>query len=46
MHCGLVLTPPFFLHSECRLNAVVERWDFWHWSRRISGVFRHEAMKG
>jgi cell wall-associated NlpC family hydrolase len=44
MHCGLVLTPPAFLHIERRLDAVVERWDAWHWRHRITGVFRHEAM--
>jgi cell wall-associated NlpC family hydrolase len=45
MHCGLVLTPPAFLHIERRINAAVERWDAWHWRHRISGVFRHEAMR-
>jgi cell wall-associated NlpC family hydrolase len=45
MHCGLVLAPPKFLHIERRIQAAVERWDAWHWSQRISGVFRHEAMK-
>jgi cell wall-associated NlpC family hydrolase len=45
MHCGLILTPPSFLHIERRVNAVVERWDAWQWSKRVSGVFRHEAMR-
>jgi cell wall-associated NlpC family hydrolase len=44
MHCGLVLTPPAFLHIVRGINAAVERWDAWHWNKRISGVFRHEAM--
>ena len=44
MHCALVLTPPSFLHIQRGSDAVVERWDAWNWSKRISGVFRHEAM--
>jgi cell wall-associated NlpC family hydrolase len=44
MHCGLILTPPAFLHIERRINAVVERWDAWHWRQRIAGVFRHAVM--
>jgi cell wall-associated NlpC family hydrolase len=44
-YCGLVLTAPAFLHIERRINAAVERWDAWHWRHRISGVFRHEAMR-
>ena len=43
-HCGLVLEPPLFVHTDRTLWTVRDRWDSPVWSRRIIGLYRHPEM--
>lgn len=44
-HAGLVLDPPWFLHTQIGIESVRERWDSPLWRRRISGCVRHPALQ-
>jgi hypothetical protein len=44
VHVGVVVAPPWFLHTMRGAGSVVERWDAPAWARRVLGAFRHEAL--
>jgi len=39
-HCGLVVDPPKFLHTQARVNAAIDDYTRPHWRRRILDVVR------
>lgn len=43
-HVGVVLDPPWFLHAQAGTLSCRERWDSPRWTRRLLGVYRHEAL--
>lgn len=43
-HVGVIVEPPYFLHIHRGTGAGLERVDSLLWSRRVLGVFRHEAL--
>lgn len=44
-HVGLIVGWPWLLHAEAGTDAALDRLDGVRWSRRLDGVWRHEAMQ-
>lgn len=39
-HVGIVVAPPWFLHSLAGCDSALERWDMTMWERRVEGFYR------
>ena len=39
-HVGLIVAPPYFLHTEPETESCLERLDSARWQRRIAGIYR------
>lgn len=44
MHVGLVLDPPYFLHTMRGAWSCLERWDALTWTKRLQGVVRWQGV--
>lgn len=39
-HCGLVVSPPWFLHCLRKSKTTRERWDTREWQAMLRGIYR------
>lgn len=42
-HCGLVVDPPYFIHTDRATGTVKDRWDSIRWAQRIVSAHRHRT---
>jgi len=43
MHCGVVVSPGFMLHTRRGVGSCVESYERPLWKPRLEGVYRHRA---